>query len=95
VGTRCADYATPLYQQKFALTSPTRGERSVGIVLFQTKSNRVCFCFICLRWYLYKQNSWTVFLKMLAFIFHSIKPFYSSAGIHLDSIPGIIISMVF
>jgi len=32
VGTRCADYVTPLYPQKLALTSPTGGGRSVGIV---------------------------------------------------------------
>ena len=32
VGTRCADHATPLYPQKLALTSPTGGGRSVGIV---------------------------------------------------------------
>jgi hypothetical protein len=29
---RCADSATPLYPQKLALTSPTSGGRSVGIV---------------------------------------------------------------
>jgi hypothetical protein len=32
VGIRRADLATPLYQQKLALTSPTSGCRSVGIV---------------------------------------------------------------
>jgi hypothetical protein len=33
---RYADHATPLYQQKLALTSPTSGDRSVGIVLLRT-----------------------------------------------------------
>jgi hypothetical protein len=32
VGTRCADHVTSLYPQKLALTSPTGGGRSVGIV---------------------------------------------------------------
>jgi hypothetical protein len=38
VGTRCADHMTPLYQQKLALTSPTGGGRSVGIVRLRTKA---------------------------------------------------------
>ena len=38
VGTRCADHVTPLYQQKLALTSPTGGGRSVGIVRVRTKA---------------------------------------------------------
>ena len=38
VGTRCADHVTPLYLQKLALTSPTGGGRSVGIVRVRTKA---------------------------------------------------------
>jgi len=38
VGTRCADHVTPLYPQKFALTSPTGGGRSVGVVRSRTKA---------------------------------------------------------
>ena len=38
VGTRCADHVTPLYPQKLALTSPTGGGRSVGIVRLRTKA---------------------------------------------------------
>jgi hypothetical protein len=38
VGTRCADHVPPLYPQKLALTSPTGGGRSVGIVLSRTKA---------------------------------------------------------
>jgi len=38
VGTRCADHVTPLYPQKLALTSPTGGGRSVGIVCVRTKA---------------------------------------------------------
>jgi hypothetical protein len=37
VGIRCADHVTPLYPQKLALTSPTGGGRSVGIVRSRTK----------------------------------------------------------
>jgi len=38
VGTRCAGHVTPLYPQKLALTSPTGGGRSVGIVRVRTKA---------------------------------------------------------
>ena len=38
VGTRCADHVTPLYPQKLALTSPTGGGRSVGIVRSRNKA---------------------------------------------------------
>jgi len=38
VGTRYADHVTPLYPQKLALTSPTGGGRSVGIVRSRTKA---------------------------------------------------------
>jgi len=38
VGTRCADHVTPIYPQKLALTSPTGGGRSVGIVRVRTKA---------------------------------------------------------
>ena len=35
---RCPDHVTPLYPQKLALTSPTGGGRSVGIVRSRTKA---------------------------------------------------------
>ena len=38
MGIRCADHVTPLYPQKLALTSPTGGGRSVGIVRLRTKA---------------------------------------------------------
>ena len=38
MGTCCADHVTPLYPQKLALTSPTGGGRSVGIVCVRTKA---------------------------------------------------------
>jgi len=43
VGTRCADHVTPLYPQKLALTSPTGGDRSVGIVRVRTKATEFSF----------------------------------------------------
>jgi len=43
VGTRCADHVTPLYPQKLALTSPTGGSRSVGIVRVRTKATEFSF----------------------------------------------------
>ena len=47
VGTRCVDHVTPLYPQKLALTSPTGGGRSVGIVRVRTKATE--FSFMMLR----------------------------------------------
>ena len=38
MGIRCADHVSPLYPQKLALTSPTGGGRSVGIVRSRTKA---------------------------------------------------------
>jgi len=43
VGTRCADHVPPLYPQKLALTSPTGGGRSVGIVRVRTKATEFFF----------------------------------------------------
>ena len=40
---RCADHVTPLYPQKLALTSPTGGGRSVGIVRLRTKATEFFF----------------------------------------------------
>jgi len=41
VGTRCANHMTPLYPQKLALTSPTGGGRSVGMVRSRTKATEL------------------------------------------------------
>ena len=46
MGTRCADHVTPLYPQKLALTSPTDGGRSVGIVRVRTKATEFSFSFM-------------------------------------------------
>jgi len=43
VGTRCADHVTPLYPQKLALTSPTGGGRSVGIIRVRTKATEFLY----------------------------------------------------
>ena len=54
VGSRCADHVTPLYPQKLALTSPTGGGRSVGIVRVRTKATEfVCFVSVTLCNYIY------------------------------------------
>ena len=45
MGTRCADHMTPLYPQKLALTSPTGGGRSVGIVRSRTKATEFSLVF--------------------------------------------------
>ena len=46
VGTRCADHVTPLYPQKLALTSPTSGSCSVGIVRVRTKATEFSFSLV-------------------------------------------------
>jgi hypothetical protein len=43
VGIRCADHATPSYPQRLALTSPTSGGRSVGIVRLRTTATNFSF----------------------------------------------------
>jgi len=50
VGTRCADHVTPLYPQKLALTSPTGGGRSVGIVRVRTKATEFSFFSFSVVW---------------------------------------------
>jgi hypothetical protein len=43
-GIRCTDHATPsISKKKLALTSPTSGGRSVGIVRLRTKGHGVWF----------------------------------------------------
>ena len=46
VGTRCAGHVTPLYPQKLALTSPTGGGRSVGIVRVRTKATEFSLVYL-------------------------------------------------
>jgi hypothetical protein len=41
VGIRCADHATPSIRKMLALTSPTGGGLSVGIVRLRTKGHGV------------------------------------------------------
>jgi hypothetical protein len=52
VGIRCADHSITLYPQRLALTLPTSGGCSVGIVRLQTKAMEFsfvfCFFFKCL-----------------------------------------------
>jgi hypothetical protein len=45
VGIRRADHVTPLYPQKLALTSPTSGGGSVGIIRSRTKSTEFSLVF--------------------------------------------------
>jgi len=46
VGTPCANHVTPLYPQKLALTSPTGGGRSVGMVRSRTKATGFSLVYI-------------------------------------------------
>jgi hypothetical protein len=45
---RRADYATPLYPQKLAITSPTSGGRSVGIFRMRTKATELLLLLLLL-----------------------------------------------
>jgi hypothetical protein len=47
VGIRHADHVAPLYPQKLALTSPTSGSRSVGIVRSRTQTTEFVYLFVC------------------------------------------------
>ena len=49
MGTRCADHVTPRYPQKLALTSPTGGGRSVGIVRSRTKATEFSLVFVTVK----------------------------------------------
>ena len=46
MGNRCANHVTHLYPQKLALTSPTGGGRSVGMVRSRTKATEFSFSFV-------------------------------------------------
>ena len=48
VGNRYADHVTPLYPQKLALTSPSGGGRSVGMVRSRTEATEFSFSFSAL-----------------------------------------------
>jgi hypothetical protein len=58
VRIRCADYVTPLHSQNLALTSPTSGSRSVGIIrsrscsLYEFSSNLL----VILSEFIYKND---------------------------------------
>jgi hypothetical protein len=57
VGISHADNATPLYPQKLALTSPTRGDRSVGIVRSRTQATEFFILLCKLQHNIYIYNS--------------------------------------
>ena len=67
VGTRCADHVTPLYPQKLALTWPTGGDRSVGIVRLWTKATEFSLYISCLDLCNFRRNA----LKNLCKVFVS------------------------
>ena len=81
VGTRCADHVTPFYPQKLALTSPTGGGRSVGIVRSRTKATELLFMLSfhvvlgkscsCSYWTVEYSNGNSNGVLLLCFLFHS------------------------
>ena len=68
MGTRCADHVTPLYPQKLALTSPTGGGRSVGIVRVRTKATElfnVCSYSTCRRRFITASLRLNIYYKFI------------------------------
>ena len=63
MGIRCADHVTPLYPQKLALTSPTGGGRSVGIVRSRTKATEFSFSLVYMADVASKQQTTALFLS--------------------------------
>jgi hypothetical protein len=53
VGIRHADHVAPLYPQKLALTSPTSGGRSVGIVRWRTEATEFSLALVLGREYIW------------------------------------------
>jgi hypothetical protein len=51
IGIRHADYSTPFYLQKLALTSPISGDRLIGIVRPRTQATE----FLCLLYLKFSQ----------------------------------------
>ena len=74
VGTRCADHVTHLYPQKLALTSPTGGGRSVGIVRSRTKATE--FSLVLFR------------LNFLTKIFHAFLVYFIQTKRHMLPVFG-------
>ena len=68
MGIRCADHVTHLYPQKLALTSPTSGGRSVGIVRSRTKATEFFFFLLPARNIHFQRNSWKLPLFIYNFI---------------------------
>jgi hypothetical protein len=54
--SRDPDHATRLYPQKLALTSPTRGGRSVGIVRSETKTTELLLLLLVLYIYIKRER---------------------------------------
>ena len=69
VGTSCADHVTPLYPQKFALTSPTGGGRSVGIVRVRTKATEFRLVVVVLVAAATEITKYRIFLGSSVFMF--------------------------
>jgi hypothetical protein len=68
VGIRCADHTTPLYQQDLALTSPTSGGHSVGIVRSRTKAKDFVLIFLfCYQHFTEVLNLLSVKIKIRPF----------------------------
>jgi hypothetical protein len=75
VGIRCANHVTSLYPQKAALTSPTGGGRSVGMVRSRAKATE--FSLVALFPYSCRPSAKQIFeiagsdsLKYVLFFYH-------------------------
>jgi len=64
---------TPLYPQKLALTSPTGGGRSLGIVRVRTKATEFFFLYRSLQVFLFSYNYPKFLAKIKALSFFTLK----------------------
>jgi len=84
VGTRCADHVTPPYPQKLALTSPTGGGRSVGIVRVRTKATEFSLVFSTLNG-LFLVSSNVLLYGCLGNVLQSANSFKFWSGEHVQT----------
>jgi hypothetical protein len=73
VEIRCAENATSLYPQRLALTSPTNGGPSVGIVRSRVNATEFRFFFVYVDFF----NNVYVFVVRIAKLIRSVKHAFS------------------
>jgi hypothetical protein len=91
VGIHSADHVTSLYPQKLALTSPTSGCHSVGIVRSRTKATEFVFC-VCFTFHLtvllISQHKYDTFrIQMRKLEYYIVTCLMTKHGIRIGNFP--------